>query len=235
MPWNNSKTSDTTEVSHIPTQGYFIRFGEMDVTPQLAHAFCGKHSTEGAVCPNCEKPLLRYLSFDVKDSRLDLGGFPLEKLDLFYCWTCNISQSPFFYLCQRDGSIKLLQYGEGGQSVDFPYPNYPRFFPQREIWLEAIAPETQRTIILLNQNRGAEVGDIPSGLDIPRHQVGGIPYLMQPVLDLRCPRCKARIPLFASLGDNTGGEQGFTGNEFVQVLFHLCPTCGIVGAYQQCD
>jgi len=235
MSANNYHAHQPDEVQHVPSRGYFINFGTVDTASRFDHIFCGEHTIRGAACPNCSKPLLRYVGFDVRDLRLGLAAFPSEKLNLFYCWTCNMSQEPLFYLCQRNGDIQLLHFGKGGKSTDFPYPNYPRFFPQREIWLEEIPPEVQLKISLLNQNRGAEADDIPPALAVPRHQVGGIPLLVQPLLDLHCPQCNKRMALFSSFGDDTGGERGFTGNPFVQVLFHLCSSCAIVGAYQQCD
>lgn len=95
------------------TQGYFLEI----VKPQddgHRHAFCGPHLIPGAHCPNCDKPLLRFLSLDTCDPRLGLQHCPFPALPLVYCWTCNIAQEPFLYQVNADGGVQLLQYGDDG-------------------------------------------------------------------------------------------------------------------------
>jgi thiol-disulfide isomerase/thioredoxin len=73
-------------------------------------------------------------------------------------------------------------------------------------------------------------------LDAPRHQLGGEPYLIQPGAGaLDCPKCRAELPLLAAVGDDTIDGRGFTGNDYVQVLYFLCTQCAILAAYQTCD
>jgi hypothetical protein len=43
------------------------------------------------------------------------------------------------------------------------------------------------------------------------------------------------MKLFAAFGDATLDDRGFTDNEFVQVIYVLCPRCWILSAHQQCD
>jgi hypothetical protein len=76
---------------------------------------------------------------------------------------------------------------------------------------------------------------------MPAHQVGGIPYLLQGSdyqtgdPDLCCPNCNAPMPLLAAIGNRCTDPRGISGNDFVQVLFHLCTAHSIVTAIQACD
>jgi hypothetical protein len=202
------------------------------------HTVCGQHEIPGAWCPNCEKPLLRFFSFDPSDARIPRigGGVPI---DLVYCWTCNISQRPFLYQLLPGGGVKLLRYGEGGVEHDFPYEDYPPYFPESLVNLLELTPDEQALIRQIN----ADVLDIPLDakrrLTDPQHQLGGEPYLIQSNWEdwmvTECPLCQGPMVFLASVGDTTVDGRGFTHNIGVQVLFSCCEACAVIGASQQCD
>jgi len=43
------------------------------------------------------------------------------------------------------------------------------------------------------------------------------------------------MPLLAMIGNRNGSERGFTGNDFVQMLFFFCVACSVVTAENVTD
>lgn len=223
-----------------PSDGFFLEIDRKDSTSSdVSHTFCGRNDMRGAFCPNCRKPLLQLMLFDVRDYRLHLEGRGFPILSLLFCWTCDLSQGLFYYAHLADGSVKILEYRKGQPYEDFPYENYPVSFPESTAVLEPISSADQDTIRALNSGslRGSQVRKTQPRLCKPRHQLGGEPYLVQRNMDkvVRCCVCRQAMPFFASIGDDGPEETRFTENDYVQVLFHCCRKCNVVAAYQQCD
>ncbi len=222
-------------------RGYYVEFGDPPGSEPFVHAFCGEHRIPGAVCETCRKPLLRFLSLDPRDPRLGLDAMRVKVLPLVFCWTCDKSSS-LTYRVTSEGNVEVLDPVRGTvEAADFPYENYPRCFPGKAIRLVPVPEEDQALIRRANRD---ELNDeiVIEGkyvaLATPRHQVGGEPYLVQGFnrdLEILCSLCKEAIPILAAIGDQSGSEQGFVDNEFVQVLFHYCVPCGVVKAYNECD
>src|SRR5262249_28751907 len=141
--------------------------------------------------------------------------------------------APFYYQILADDRIGLLQYGVDGVMNDFPYEEYPRFFPEASSRLVEIPDEAQNILKLLNtgEEDWERIPIVYHNLNIPRHQVGGEPYLVQQDTNyrMRCPLCGEIMPFPASVGDYCLDPRGFTGNQYVQVLFHYCKACHVVG------
>lgn len=215
--------------------GYWFKF---DNGGDAKHEFCGEHSVDGASCPNCDKPLLRLVSLDMSAkevSRIESFG---DRLNLFFCWTCPISQEEFIYEVLEDGGVKILKYGKGESYIDFPYDQYPVFFPLRAFDLEKLTSNEQEVIIQLNNNSVGiyDLNEDLRYLSMPAHQLGGEPYIIQSDLaNIRCPRCKNEMNFLVSVADKHSSEISFTENEYVQLLFHICNNCSIVSAKQYCD
>jgi hypothetical protein len=84
--------------------------------------------------------------------------------------------------------------------------------------------------------------DILEGLDEPRHQVGGNPFIYNPI-KTNCPECGREMPLLAAICIDAAGNnpwrknanETFVGNGGVQMVFHLCRNCSIVSSYSSCD
>lgn len=223
----------------IQSQGYFVNYSkgfEKKSAPQ--HSFCGTHDIKGALCPNCHKPFLRFLMLDMNDKSFSFKTVHFSKLSILYCWTCAIAQSKFFYQIVGDNEIKILEYKKGSIVKDFPYENYPLFFPRRIALLEKISSREQEIIHRINTGELDELimmKKVPN-LCRPRHQVAGEPYLIQSYENsLTCPECNQRMPFLAAIADDCVDPRGFTGNQFVQALFFYCIECSIVGAMQRCD
>jgi hypothetical protein len=215
-----------------PKRGYFLIPAPGDSLRSYRHALCGveRHN----ICPNCRRPLLRVLTLDTRDPRLELntttvGSLPLP---LLFCWRCNVSQGPFYYRLLSEPLVELLIYNRGGVEADFPYPDYPDYFPESPVTLAAIPPDVQERLVKINEG---EIDDMQLGR--PRHQIGGIPYLFQyePERQSSCAVCHAPMPFLATICDDNGDARGFTENSGVQMLFRYCRRCCVVLAYQQCD
>ena len=139
---------------------------------------------------------------------------------------------PFYYSFAANGEVQLMKYGEGGVQLNFPTENYPIFFPQAYFKLQPLTKKEQTTIKELNRDEIDEVviDSKTPHLSRPEHQIGGEPYLVQKDPDfqtdawgketLTCPKCKKLMPFLAAIGEKTKGKQGFSGNEYVQVIFN---------------
>lgn len=226
---------DGMKVRSLPEQGYFVDYSGKK-PGKYNHVFCGPHDVKGTDCPNCKKPLLRFLSLDARDKRLEMADMGLKTVDLLYCWTCDVSGwPPFWYQMKKDGSIKILKYNKSNREKDFPYKKYPDYFPKRPARLVKVTARQQKILRKINSGDFNTACKHPD-LDEPRHQVGGEPYLVQKWLDAyKCIKCNRRMSLIASIADNCVDPRGFAGNEFVQVLYHLCRKCRIIQAHHEVD
>lgn len=223
-----------------PPGGYFVSLQNdtVRIDQEWHHIFCGPNDVLGAFCPNCQRSLLSLLSLDTRDHRLYFREAPFPRLSLMFCWTCELSQKLFYYVQNAEG-IDILEYRKGQSYDDFPYEDYPLYFPKANAMLEQIPTEDQEIIKRLNRDAIDvwEVNRSRPDLARPRHQVGGEPYLVQQNIEdeIRCLICGENMPFLATVGDQAPDGMRFTGNEFVQVLFHCCRKCNLVAAYQQTD
>jgi hypothetical protein len=219
-------------ISHS-SAGYFLA----PTKNSSPHALCGSQEIDGAVSPNSGLPLLLVASLDPADPRLGISCSKVDTLHLFYSWTCGISDGDFTYRESNEG-VEILSYAKGPTHSDFPYANYPAFFPRVEVELEALTPEEQTAIRQMNRREYDSLSlthQLPR-LAVPRAQIGGEPRLMQwPLGECLCPVCGCHMPLLTSIGNEHGCAPGFTDNDFVQTLFFLCDGCTVVTAYNLCD
>lgn len=237
-------------------RGFLIAFGDAPYDHKLG----GRHEIPGGYCQSCRKPLLRMATIDMADKRLrflqpqyfknEISIEPrgkrltvqtphLLEFPLLFCWTCE-KASWFSYRLNHHLGVDVLNNEPGEPKKGFPYKNYPVAFPERRVKLVPLPPKAQELIRLVNARKMDEIGYKGPYREIlvPRHQIGGEPYLVQgskPDRDVRCSLCKRVIPLLAAIADDTGTAKGFTGNSYVQVLFHYCVRCGVIEAYNECD
>ena len=220
--------------------GFFVQYNSFtQIMGDRTHYFCGEQTIHGAICPNCSKPLIQFLTLDTEDTRLLLLKSKTRYLSLLFCWCCNVSQEPFYYRTHTDERVEILGFGQGGTASDFPYEDYPIFFPGIRCDFLEIPDNVQN--LIQQANRGEHVSSEIQfeGILIAQlnHQVGGEPWLTQqnPEFRLKCCLCNKFMSFLASIGDESIDTRGFTGNPFVQVLFHFCEDCQVIGAFQQCD
>src|SRR6266571_7451534 len=227
-------------VSGADKKEYFVDFArDAAISAQYQHISCGPHRVPGADCPNCKRPLLRFLALDTRDPRLYLPGTRFRLLSLLYCWRCPVAREIFSYRLLDAGEVTLLRYVQGPPEDDFPYEDYPDFFPQAPARLVQITGEAQE--VLRQQNSGRRVQSAlawnnPELLE-PRHQYGGEPLLLQQDTEYRveCPVCGEPMPFLANIGADCLDPRGFVDDEFVQVLYHYCPGCQAVAAFNEAD
>ncbi len=220
-----------------PAPGYWLEFAPGEAEPERGHVFCGTHAQPSARCPNCDAPLLQYAALDVRDARLSLRLALDGRLPLLFCWTCALAQDELHYRVEPSGALALLACGRGGVETDFPYSQYPRAFPAGRLTLAPIAPAEQSVIAAANRGEipGWRLGHEHPELAAPRHQLGGEPLHAGGLRPRRCAGCGEPMPFLAAFGDACLDPRGFTGNPFVQVLFHVCARCTAVCAVQTCD
>ena len=218
------------EFSTIIKPGYFIEISENESS---FHELCGENHINGAECPNCNKPLLKLFTLDSRQLPISYDG----KIHFLFCWTCNIAQEDFFYKHISDQKIEILKYGLGGQMDDFPYENYPISFDSKRAVLKEINDTEQDIIHKVNtaQAEEYEINQTKPDLIVPKHQIGGEPYLLNEYRTLACPQCSEDMKFIASFGDRTGSSGGFTNNEYVQTVYQICQNCRTLGAYQMTD
>jgi len=196
----------------------------------------------------------------------------LERLPLYYCWRCCAEH--FTYIVIDGKRIKVLRNEGAKQGDDFPYPNFPRSFPSRPISLTPIDYELGKLLAVYQEvdrdwlteadqqriTNGVKLlrhsGFSPS--DVNRHQVGGLPGLIQGHERVGCPNTKCRyhklfkdgyavrmkelavlcndphsgLPMVESLQDL---EHPSRWNEWVQVVYWVCEECLAIAASNRCD
>jgi hypothetical protein len=117
-----------------------------------------------------------------------------------------VAQDDFFYKLIGDNEIEVLKCGKGTvhpatfffqmpeteDEEDFPYDNYPVFFPGADISLKKIPKRIQGIITKLNsvgQEDYSREGE-EDRYARPMHQIGGEPYLVQSdYTPSQCPEC----------------------------------------------
>ena len=196
-------------IESVPAAGFGLHLEERG-----RHLFCGAHDIAGAGCPNCDRPLMRMMSLDASDERIELAGLGVERVPLLFCWLCNIAQDVTQYRLRGDGGMELLRFKRGTQGPDFPYPGYPVSFPEARF----------------------ELAPVPiAATDAPRHQVGGRPFVVQGLRDVRCKVCRRRMRFLACIADDATQGGTFAGNSWVQTVFHVCLDDGVIASYHECD
>jgi hypothetical protein len=237
----------------VPRQGYILKIREdSSYRPKYQHKFFGNHDIRGAVSPNTGKPLVLFLTIDLNDRRVSIPRSPIPNVFLLYSWRCYISQGDFYYQIDGANSIKILEYqkglweDDGPNCSDFPYEPYPEYFPEAKAQLVKVSERYQAFICSVNTEGRDAIEDLPYDIyrDVtdPKHQLGGEPYLIQGFCNERsggeartCPICRQTHPFFATVADYASGGLSLCGNSCVQVVFHYCPRCQVVGAYHECD
>jgi hypothetical protein len=219
-----------------PEWGYWLDFSP---TPyQIKHLFCGENNIVGGNCIYCQKPLLRILTLDASDHVLNMDATRHPAVHLFYCWTCSIPYDEFSYKIKQDGSIEILKLPKknlGELGMEGPYEGYTGVYPLKQVSLIPLTEEEQK------QELTGSLRDLDRDIGKGRHQIGGFPYIFNPV-KIDCLQCRQEMPLLACIEDNAIGNgfvkdesNSFVGNSGVQMLFHFCRNCSIVSATHSCD
>jgi hypothetical protein len=226
-----------------PTHGYSLDFDPPPGAHQ--HDFCGSHNITGAVCPYCEKPLLRMMSLSSADPVLNFPTSNASHVHLLFCQTCSIPFGEFSYKINPDGSVALLKVPERNEDMEFgmagPYDGYTGNFRLHKVSLVALDNALQSRMETRFNQETEDEDDLEDPL-APMHQVGGFPFIYNPY-KMTCPSCKKEMPLLATICNDVAGNNPwrgdelntFVGNGGVQTVFHYCRDCSVVSVYQSCD
>ena len=219
--------------------GYFIKASPAGQNG--SHIIGGACTFANAISPNSGRPLLQVASICLADPKLPNTALQIPVIPLLYGWTCALCESTFAYKIQHH-NIEILQYLAGPAHDDFPYANYPQAFPAIKVELCAIPAATQGVIHQLNSASDMDTRSHLSlanpKLSTPRHQLGGEPYFLQGYpAATPCPQCKDHMYFLAAFGNDTlnGSKQGFVNNDFVQLIYEICPSCTIVAVNNYAD
>jgi hypothetical protein len=222
----------------LPKQGYRLVISPVH-SLAYSHFFCGQPECKNAISPITRKPLLRFLSLDTADPRLELRTPLIPRIELLYSLTCKISYVDFFYkiIGNRIEILNLNFSPEDSKEIftDVPYQEYPDFFPRSQVDLIAV-DENERSIVkLINETDDFELELEYPEFNEPYHQIGGEPYFVQKPDVLSCPECGKDMSFFASIGNYNAQEKGFFDNDYMQVIYQICKDCYVIGAYNRCD
>ncbi len=215
--------------------GYFVK--KVEKISDFNHFMNGEHSIRNAIDPNSGNNLTRFLNIDLRDKRINLKINNVINLPILFSWTSDISQAPFFYKVISDNEITILKYLEGKFYTDFPYENYPLHFAKCFVDLYVIDPELQMRIMEFNSKSDFDIFELPEkfrDLDKPVHQVLGEAVRQQSDW-LDCCSCNNKMDFLVNIGDDTYDGNTYAGNEYVQVVYYVCPSCCIIGCHQECD
>jgi hypothetical protein len=189
--------------------------------------------------------LLRLLTLDAKDGRLNLDPTRHPLVHLLYCWTCSIPFGEFSYRVNPDGGVELLrvpprqgpnvEHGEAG-----PYDGYTGKFPHRQVALRPLSEDAQRRLVAHQTDESVYLKS-EDDLFEPRHQVGGFPFVLNPTKTL-CPVCSAEMPVLAAICDDAAGDRSFDDAKTfagsgggLQMMFQFCRPCSVISAYHSMD
>lgn len=219
------------------SKGYLI---ELDQKSEFDHDVGGECHFHNSACPNCQRPLLQYLSLDTRDARLGLGAVT-RSLPLLGCGRCALSWSPFVYRIADERGIEILQAGRGDDQYDeFQACVGSDRLTKRRVGLRPIPQSIEALYDLLNNNLALseaqerhiadfigryakpEVGAYP--IVDTTNQVGGRAFLQQRLDDPRCHLCQNEMAFLACLC-NDERSQFKIGMDDEQIIFFFCDSC----------
>jgi hypothetical protein len=190
----------------------------------------------GAISPNTGLPLTQHAAVKLGVNGFAMPNWDMPELHFLYSWKCCISQGDFSYR-YTSGRLEIIEYTAGTDDFDgFPYDDYPVIFPSVQFLLRPIPEDDQELIGQLNDTKidqGFRFDNERAGqLTIPTHQFGGMPFLLDPLMsEKRCAACSSEMDLVASIGNNCySRDEGFFGNDFVQLVFFGCAHCHVLSA-----
>ena len=221
----------------LPGDGYIV--GSASDNGELSIG--GQCSFKGAISPNTGEALTQFACARLNPESFWIPGWSVPEIHFLYSWKCNISKGDFSYR-YVNGDLEVVEFTEGKDDCEgFPYDDYPVLFDEVLLQLQRMTKEDQAVISELNKpdcdpdfkydnNRAFE-------LSKPMHQLGGVPYLISPDDAVKdCPICGREMFLVASIGNNSYSQnEGFSGNDFVQVVYWACPECCVVSTRNFCD
>jgi hypothetical protein len=153
-----------------------------------------------------------------------------------------LAQSEFSYQLTSEDEYKILACAPGPKDDEFPYLDYPRWFPEVPLEFLPLSESLAKDIELYQRSST----DIPMKIEkkfsrsetdlisTPRHQLGGTPFRFTDSTPV-CPLCTTVMQFLMTIADSSTDPRGFVGYIYAQVVYHLCPNCSVLTATQECD
>jgi len=220
--------------------GYRVHFNKQG---PFEHFVGGELKGKGSACPNCSRPLVIYLSLDLKDERIKFPDGHLRRLPLVYCVDCELCCFDFVYRVDADDSLKVLAALRTKDVQDIGITSLIRK-KHIKVDLSATPPELERLAAklnargdltkeqvklfgeLINNFAPPEVGGYPK-VDC-YNQIGGRAFLMQRLEDPMCEHCpKSRMRFLASLYNEKSSGVKIVPEE-MQIVYFACPKCAAI-------
>ncbi|BDU22189.1 hypothetical protein DYGSA30_36460 [Dyella sp. GSA-30] len=172
---------------------------------------------------------------------LDSSGWRVANISFLYSWKCGIFEGDFSYRI-IDGAVDILEHASGNPNVeDFPYPDFPVVFPAKSYQARSLTLDERDQMTRVNEMTERDIPIDTDGplwaLTFPRHQFLGVPFLLDPDgSEKNCPQCSRPMFVLATIANQIDGfEQGFFGNDFVQVVYLACSECNVLSARNFAD
>ena len=218
------------------SKGYALRPG----VSEFHHHFGGRHSIQGAGCPNCSQQLILHFSIDCADPRLGLQDLGIAVLPLLYCMRCELCWYDFVYQIEAEDSIRILKFHQGSITGEWAAEMGINEFPLRNAELVQVPRKVEEYFDRLNADEDltdeeeAEIAEFTKNYANPEvggypivdviNQIGGRSFLSQRLDDPTCEGCKNPMFFLASLTNDLSCGLKFSFDS-VQIVFFLCQDC----------
>jgi hypothetical protein len=213
----------------------------LEVSP---HRIGGDAGPRAIGCPNCELPMLRMFLLAGKDPFLarSIGLAEGADFDVQFCWRCEASQDWLQYRLRANAPPELAHARIGGVIPDFPYPDYPAFFPEGGV-LPVPLPESavndEGELRSWADDEGHEgPGSVMSNFGLvreERHQFLGKMFVRDETQIGVCAGCGATMSLVMTVADHNLHPMGMANYMGVMLAVYWCARCQMIAIRQQCD
>lgn len=210
---------------------------------QYRHEIGGSPRLRGADCPNCRRPLPRFLSLDPADPRLGPLRLP-PVTEVLYCFRCEIVADDLDYRI-TDNAIEILRYTAGFVELDGEWmreigdvvPSIPiELYPAGEAFDRATremnASQTTWDDWVPAETEAAyrrALGWPATATVMAGNQVGGEPLLSQGASSQACNGCHRQMAYLASVSNDKHSNLWMMPREYVhQLLAFYCEDCAMV-------
>lgn len=210
------------------------------------HYLGGEFSGPGGKCPGCGRKLVVYLSLDLRDSRIRFPDEHLRRVQLVYCFDCEMSDFDFAYRLTHQGGVEVLLGLRSAADRDEAGADLLRK-KHMNVVLASVPAQLEELAEKLNSGRElnggekrtfaeltgnfapVEVGGYP--IVDTYNQVGGRAFLVQRLDDPECQFCTKRrgpkMRFLASICNERTADIQIVPDD-VQVVFFVCPQCSAI-------
>lgn len=229
----------TPRAKDVRDCGYLLTYtASKDWSLFHGHRIGGDAGPRAIPCPNCDLPMLRMFLLSGSDPFVarSLGLRDGVDFDVQFCWRCEASQDWLQYRLRPGERPEIASVRIGGLIKDFPYPDYPAFFPEG-----VVQPVPLPDGAVDAEGRWLDHphdDDAPSGFSVedgPRHQFLGRMFRWDEEQDAICVGCGEPMRLVMTVADHNLHPLGMAGYIGAMLAVHWCAACQMIGIRQQVD